>query len=62
MLVPKPLRRFVAAAIFLLLLLGWKLLARDREPDFKHIRHQYPMLLRYIEGKKGNGGGKPNEP
>ncbi|KAL3492421.1 hypothetical protein BJX62DRAFT_224579 [Aspergillus germanicus] len=56
MLVPKPFRRFAAAAVFLLLLLGWKVFVRDREPEFKDIRHQYPMLLRYIEGKKGNGG------
>ncbi|KAL2809919.1 hypothetical protein BJX63DRAFT_445054 [Aspergillus granulosus] len=56
MLVPKPLRRVAAAALFAVLLLGWHILRPEKQPEFKDVRHQYPMLLRYIEGKKGNGG------
>ncbi|KAL2869890.1 glycosyltransferase family 32 protein [Aspergillus lucknowensis] len=56
MLLPRPLRRVAAIILFGILLLSWQLWRVAAEFGFEEVQDQYPLLLKYLEGKRGNGG------
>ena len=57
MLFPRNFRRLAAIAIVLVFIFNWQLLRRAHGPATIEAQAQYPLLSKYIEGGKGNGGG-----
>ncbi|KAL4796698.1 hypothetical protein BDV19DRAFT_360272 [Aspergillus venezuelensis] len=56
MLFPRNFRRLAAIAIVLVFIFNWQLLRRTHGPATIEAQIQYPLLSKYIEGGKGNGG------